>query len=376
MISFTRAFLFLGLCLSEFTSANDSSYYATGNQLIPIQETDIGVKKEVLTLQRIKGNKVRITVDYVFHNPTKEKTLLMGFEADSPGGDVDGEPKQGRHPYIENFSVSLNQQVIAHKVSIMPISDAEKSKPLYTLKDLQKKSVIPRIDDVNQAALYYVYHFPATFPSGDTQVKHVYDYEISGSVFTSTEIDYLLTPALRWANKQIDDFTLIIDLGEFQEYHIAPDFFQDQTGWTTQGRVKIAMGDVHNEMTGATAKLLTIYQHHGSVTFHAKNFRPQGELSIFANRHMSQDEALDSKSIILSMGQLPYLDDKKIKDPFTRKVLENFPYARRGHVFQNQQLKAFFDKQAWYMPDPKNQNIRLNEEESAWLKELKQLPQL
>lgn len=372
----TRFFLFLSVSLADLALANDSSYFATGNQLIPIQETDISVKKEVLTLQRIKDNKVRITVDYVFHNPNAEKTLLMGFEADSPGGDVDGEPKQGRHPYIENFSVSLNQKLIAHKVSIMPISQEEERKPLYTLKDLQKKSVIPTIDDVNQAQLFYVYHFPATFPPGETKVKHVYDYAISGAVFTTTSIDYLLTPALRWANKQIDDFTLIIDLGEFQQYHIAPHFFQDLSSWTSQGRVKIAMENVRNEMSGESSLMMTVWQHQGSVTFHAKNFRPQGELSIFTNRFMHQDEIIDAKSLKLSLEELPWLEDKTLKNNFTRKVLENFPYARRGHVFQNQQLKAFFENQPWYMPDPKNPNITLNEAEKTWLKELKKLPQL
>jgi hypothetical protein len=372
----TRFFLFLSVSLADLALANDSSYFATGNQLIPIQETDISVKKEVLTLQRIKDNKVRITVDYVFHNPTAEKTLLMGFEADSPGGDVDGEPKQGRHPYIEDFTVSLNQKLIPHQVSIMPISPEEEHKPLYTLKDLQKKSKIPTIDDVNQAQLFYVYHFPATFPPGETKVKHVYDYAISGAVFTTTSIDYLLTPALRWANKQIDDFTLIIDLGEFQQYHIAPNFFQDLSSWTRQGRVKIAMENVRNEMSGESSRMMTVWQHQGSVTFHAKNFRPQGELSIFANRFMHHDEIIDAKSLKLSLEELPWLDDKTLKDNFTRKVLENFPYARRGHVFQNQQLKAFFENQPWYMPDPKNPNIMLNDAEKTWLKELKKIPQL
>jgi hypothetical protein len=374
----TRFFLLLGLCVCERALANDSSYFATGNQLIPIQETDISVEKEVLTLQRIKDNKVRITVDYVFHNPTNEKTLRMGFEADSPQGDVDGTPRDGHHPYMENFSVIINEKSIAHEVAIMPIvqQDDQHPKPLYTLADLQKKTVVPKVEDPNIAELFYVYHFPATFPPGETKVKHVYDYAISGAVFTTTSIDYLLTPALRWANKQIDDFTLIIDLGEFQQYHIAPNFFQDISSWTRQGRVKIAMENVRNEMSGESSRMMTVWQHQGSVTFHAKNFRPQGELSIFANRFMHHDEIIDAKSLKLSLEELPWLEDKTLKNNFTRKVLENFPYARRGHVFQNQQLKAFFENQPWYMPDPKNPNITLNDAEKTWLKELKKIPQL
>ena len=76
----------LAVAVIKQASANDGSYYASGNQIIPLQETDISAKKEVLTIKRIEGDKVRVTVDYVFHNPTEEKTILMGFEAGSPRG--------------------------------------------------------------------------------------------------------------------------------------------------------------------------------------------------------------------------------------------------------------------------------------------------
>ena len=35
-----------------------------------------------------------------------------------------------------------------------------------------------------------------------------------------------------------------------------------------------------------------------------------------------------------------------------KKILNNLPYASRGYVFKNAKLKAFFEKQWWYMPDP------------------------
>ncbi|MFN9025545.1 MAG: hypothetical protein ACK5VX_05080, partial [Akkermansiaceae bacterium] len=84
--------------------ANDSSYYASGNQVIPLQETDISVKKEILTIKRINDDKVQITVDYIFNNPGAEKTILMGFEAGPPSGDSGQSPVNGHHPYIANFS--------------------------------------------------------------------------------------------------------------------------------------------------------------------------------------------------------------------------------------------------------------------------------
>jgi hypothetical protein len=35
-----------------------------------------------------------------------------------------------------------------------------------------------------------------------------------------------------------------------------------------------------------------------------------------------------------------------------QRLIHNLPYANRGYVFKNAKLKAFFEKQWWYMPDP------------------------
>ncbi len=376
------ALALLAILSATPASANDSSYYASGNQIIPLQETDISVKKEVLTIKRINDDDVRVTVDYTFHNPGKEKTILMGFEAGSPSGDANTNPLDGKHPYIKNFSIEINKVKIPHKVSFF-LQDNQKldnNQSLYTVEDL-KKDMPPRAKEIQETPydinvvneFFYVYHFPATFPMGDTSVIHTYDYAISSSVFISTSIDYLLTPALRWANKQIDDFTLIIDLGALQQYHISPDFFETTDSWTTQGRVKIGMEEVMHEQTTETSRAMTVWQHQGSVTFHAKNFKPKGELSLFANYTLNREEILDSKTIKISLQDLPMIGEMNLKDEFTRKVLENIPYARRGYVFKNAELKAFFEGQPWYMPDPDYKEVALTEEEKTWLKEVREL---
>lgn len=365
----------LSLSFIAPATANDGAYYASGNQIIPLQETDIAVKKEVLTIKRIKNDKVQVTVDYTFHNPGAEKTILMGFEAGSPSGDVNGTPKNGKHPYIENFTVTFNEKNIPHKVTII-VPDREgkdADKVIYTLEELKKQQPLPEIDNTNVTDFFYVYHFPATFPKGDTRVIHTYDYAISGSVLTETEIEYLLTPALRWANKQIDDFTLIIDLGELQQYHISPTFFENTDQWTTQGRVKILMQDVKNEMSLKTSRVMTVWQQKGSVTFHAKNFKPNGELSLYSNRIIYLEGVIDSKTLKTSLQERPLFYEAKLKDEFTRKVLENIPYAQRGYVFKNKELKAYFEGQPWYIPDPEYKEATLTEDEKAWLKEVREL---
>jgi hypothetical protein len=119
---------------------------------------------------------------------------------------------------------------------------------------------------------------------------------------------------------------------------------------------------------------MTVWQHHGSVTFHTKDFKPKGELSLFANRSLLHDEILDSKKLSLSLQEYPWLHDEfKLKDEFTRKVLENFPYARRGYIFQNPQLRTFFESQPWYMPDSDYKNHSLTDREKEWLNNLSKI---
>jgi hypothetical protein len=79
-----KATILLIFCLSAvYSYSNDGVFYAEGNQLIPITETDISVKKEVLTINRV-GDHLEVTVYYEFFNPVGEKELLVGFEAKSP----------------------------------------------------------------------------------------------------------------------------------------------------------------------------------------------------------------------------------------------------------------------------------------------------
>src|SRR5258707_13351950 len=102
-----------------FCHANDGAFYASGNQLIPMYETDISVKKEILTIKRINAEQVAITVYYEFFNPKDDKTIEVGFEAASPSGDADTQPDAGGQPYISNFTVNLNGQAVLYKIAIV-----------------------------------------------------------------------------------------------------------------------------------------------------------------------------------------------------------------------------------------------------------------
>lgn len=231
----------LGLLLFLFgfnCFANDGAYYASGNQLIPINETDVTVTKEVLTLVRkvVDGETyVYVTVDYTFFNSGKNKTILVGFEAPSPFGDVNGYPKNGAHPYISNFDVIMNNQFLKHKTAMVNTDNYYINGAIDAKTEAE---VIGEDFNSNSPEFYYVYYFNANFKPGINTIKHTYRFNMSGSVLERYSFDYILTAANRWGNNQIDDFTLNIDMGNNQGFNISNTFFEDKKEWSIEdGRV-------------------------------------------------------------------------------------------------------------------------------------------
>lgn len=104
-------------CLSViFVNANDGVFYAEGNQLIPITETDISVRMEVLTINRV-GKHLEVTVYYEFFNPVGEKELLVGFETESPyNSRLDPIELYPKHPHINNFKVMVNGELLTYGI--------------------------------------------------------------------------------------------------------------------------------------------------------------------------------------------------------------------------------------------------------------------
>ena len=54
-------------------------------------------------------------------------------------------------------------------------------------------------------------------------------------------------------------------------------------------------------------------------------------------------------------------------------VLKNLPFARRGYIFQNQDLNDFYRKLEWYIPNPNYEpNVEiLTENEKKWIEKWK-----
>lgn len=358
----------------NYCLGNDGSFRVSGNQLIPMYETDISVNKEILTIRRINARQAEVNVYYEFNNPKESKELEVGFEAFSPLGDVDPTPVDGRHPYITHFSVSMNGESVPYKVAI--VNDS-----LYyrngKYKSMKSEDVNKEINENSENIdFFYVYHFRVLFKKGLNIIKHVYTVDLSSSVEENYSFDYVLTAAGRWANKQIDDFTLQIDMGDFQDLSIVNTFFKNISDWKLSGRGKQI--ERIDEKKKKSDDMSEFFIQNGILVFEKKNFKPVGELYIRSyNNYANGGSHSDSREpqFDYKRDPLPFSIDSQnqIATPaneLSKTILKNLPFARRGYIFKSPELKIYYSRQKWYYPDDTYipDLNKLTHVEQEWLK--------
>ena len=371
-----KLFISLALILSFLAvMANDGAFYSEGTHLIPITETDISVQKEILTITRVQGDnswniKYNVNVYYEFFNPGKAKDLIVGFESMPPGeGTIDD--SYPYNPEISNFKVIMNGAELPYEASIVPFEGK-----YYQDGEFQELSLeyVSNFDEYfYYGNLFFVYHFNAHFNEGLNIINHTYTFYGEAYILSEYIFDYVLTAANRWANNGIDDFTLILDMGDRQSFCVAPTFFNGTQDWTIdgKGRVKIDPGYISYvfECDNEEAPVFHIQQ--GKVVFHKKNFHPEGELYIHKkSSYLTSDikELAHEQYLSISSELITYLDDSELTKE-DRRIMKNLPFAYRGYVFKNKKLQEFFESADWYIPNPeyKDDINGLSDGEKDWI---------
>lgn len=369
-----KIWMILFCCLSACLAfANDGVFYASGNHLIPIMETDISVRKEVLTINRVEGH-IEVTVYYEFFNPVGEKELLVGFEAQSAYNGNDPMTTFPEHPHIRNFKVVMNGEQLSFEVAHVEMAGYDKNgqfeRRSYYSNGKFKSWSLQRIKDSlakgdgMDMPVDYVYHFKARFRPGVNVIQHTYDFDLSSSVEEEFYFPYILTAANRWANHQIDDFTLYVNMGDRESFHIMPEFFQNTDEWRILGTGKVSIDSTWGYVSEKPAPVFHIQK--GGVSFHKANFHPEGELRIHKRRFWSfswaywdelgQEEADgligDFKE---QYGTLWIMNEEIDKSALTagqKRILKNMPFAYRGLIFKTRELQDYFESTEWYIPNP------------------------
>lgn len=351
-------------------TANDGTYYTSGNQLIPLQESQISVGKEVLTISLRDNGYADVDVYYEFYNPENTtKYVKMGFEAEPPYNDSYEFYPTGIHPYIKNFSVEMNGKRINH-ANAVAIENENELPQIINVNDWKFDSddmgmTLTNKSSGEQKGFSYVYHFDAAFKPGKNIVHHTYSYYLSVIVGTTWALDYKLSPAARWANKCIDDFTLVIKAEKTAKHFlIEKNIFGAENRFVRKnGKMKIrSLPNKYNP----ELERWEIALRNGEIQMHINNFAPDSEHEL---RIASADEyycygsadgiqhygAFYDRTSPTYIYMLEMSDAANIEPSdkaFRQRICRNLPFAHRGHVFKDAKLKKFFEKQFWYMPDP------------------------
>ena len=335
--------------------ANDGVYYVNGNQLVPVRETDIAVVKEVLSISLCDDGYASVDVQYEFMNRGKAKTVEMGFEAQAPYNAEETVNKAGKHPYISNFTATLNGKQMEYRNAIVvtPLDEECNFEPVdrnrYLLDKEGDWDAGCHLYDTktNETVPFaYAYLFTANFKEGLNTVHHTYRYCMSFGVGRTFEVPYWLKPAMRWANRQIDDFTLRIKAdGTAKHFIIEDSLFSSAPFKVVEGKGKIRKNNFGFDTTFTEVTL-----RNGVVEWHARNFKPVDDLDISsADIYTSFNEEYPFGYFYdRSKTYVPSWQEEKMD----KRILRNLPYAHRGYMFKDDKLKAYFNKLWWYMPDP------------------------
>ena len=195
-----RKFFTAIMCLfATVAMANDGVFFVNGNELTPITETDISISKEVLTISIGDDGYATVDVLYNMMNHGKAKTVQVGFEASAPYNDTAKLNPSGKHPYIKNFTVTMNGSVLQYKNAVVasPYDKGTDFKPL----DLKRWKSTDGMDFSGSNNLYdaktdsvigfsYAYYFEAPFHEGLNTIHHTYRYRLSYAVWQAFDVPY------------------------------------------------------------------------------------------------------------------------------------------------------------------------------------------
>lgn len=348
----------LVMCLISLTAqANDGVYFVNGNQLVPIHETDISISREVLTISIGDDGYANIDVQYEFKNNGAAKTIDMGFEADAPYNAQAPFNAKGKHPYISDFTVTMNGKTLPYRNAVVIAKEDGNSD--FRPVNLKQWSLAEDISDNllryehtdSTETFAYAYYFSAPFHEGINKVHHTYRYKMSFGVGRTFDITYWLKPAMRWANKRIDDFTLRIKAeNTAKHFCFADSLFTSGHFIFTDG-----IGKIRTIQRTYDGQWKEVTLRNGTLEWRAKNFVPRDNINIYSADYLYAFDDNAPYGSFYDRGKNFTFWTEQNNKKVDEHVLRNLPYAHRGYVFKSRQLRRYFSKLWWYMPDPSYQ---------------------
>lgn len=343
----TLIFILLSLTLL----ANDGIYRSSGGAIYPTQETSIAMQKEVLSFT-VREQVAQVDIQFEFNNPeTEARTLLVGFQAPGPEGDVSEEMSNSSQ--ISDFTIVQNGMILPYTLKVADCENCELKEP----GELQFNSIDPGV---------FVYLFEMTFEPGINRVHHSYRFNASTNVAVDEMYDYILTTGSKWAGGSIGDLTVNIDLGKNQYFYVK-DVFGPEAEWSVVGAGKVTEQQAAGIPGGA--KMIRILSGHLQV--HVSNLSPEQNIDfgVMSRNSFSHTPLFfDTPNPKMSRALWTLSLDEEYSNEELR-IMRNTIFAQYGYVFGSPDLQKYFSQFAWYMPNPnlKMIDIKLNDKEKAFI---------
>lgn len=252
-------FIAIMLACVEAVEANNGVYFTSGSFLVPTVETDISAVKAILTITIGKDSYARADVYYEFANGGSPKTITMAFETSSQCGDTKSLNHRDILPNIKDFAVSMNGER-------MKCTNSEVG-----------------------------YSFDAPFKHGLNVVHHTYKYRMGYNNREKFVIPYRLTPATRWANGKVDDFTLRITADDSMVgFCLVDTLFASAPFFSVKGRPVY-----HMKSATCNSFLYTYIIEGDTIVWHSRDFRPTGSMSINSPWWETQQQSVTSAEVVI-----------------------------------------------------------------------------
>ena len=335
------------LCFSAFS--NDWEFGSEGEHLIPLEASDVSVKSEKIVM-KLTEKGMEVNVRFVFNSPVNE-VKKIGF--------ITPPDQQQGKLFMSDFKTMVNGQEVVSKVD-----DFDKSP--FTTNMALKKETEKLEESAEHNVKGYVYYFDAPFKKGDNVVEHSYIYSGSGGI-DGRDYDYVITTISKWKNKRVDDFELIIDMGENSFFMIPYTFWKNnkKIDWEIYGEGRIESAKYPLPYTGEMQNAFFVKIKNGYVRYKTKNFSPDFDIEIydidfFTGRldmiPESNGKTLYKDKLTYFYGRI-YNQDIYVQSDEELRILRNYPYAAAGYDFSDPGLKKYFSQFFWYIPISKDVKV-------------------
>ena len=209
------------LCFAVFS--NDWEFGSEGEHLIPLEISDVSIKSEKIVM-KLTEKGMEINVRFVFNSPVNE-VKKIGF--------ITPPDQQQGELFMTDFKTMVNGQEVISKVENF-------DKSPFAANSALKKAAEEMEESAEHDVTGYVYYFDAPFKKGDNVVEHSYIYSGSGGI-DGRDYAYVITTISKWKNKRVDDFELVIDMGENSFFMLPYTFWKNnkKIDWEVFGEGRI-----------------------------------------------------------------------------------------------------------------------------------------